>query len=271
MCQLIGQTKLLTAINRYSINTLPKTMLFVGELGCGKKTFAKYLADRLELDFVEIDKTVDSESLQDYTHNTISTIYLINLDSFSDKQQNQFLKFIEEPSKSVYIILTTSSEANVLPTVLNRCIRYCFEPYTQEELQKISGSIYTNPLAISIFKTPGKLSNLTDAGFNDLMSLANTVVQKVNVAQYANTLLITNKINYKDLYNKIDFNLFFDAVEYLAFEDFKNNNNQNSFTIYKITNRFKQLATRQNLLKETLMLNYLTTLWEAVHNDFSRA
>ena len=89
-------------------------------------------------------------------------------------------------------------------------------------------------------------------------------------ATYANALVISTKINYKDLYNKIDFYLFFDAVEYLAFEDFKNNKTQQSFIIFKITNQFKQLAKRQNLIKETLMLNYLTTLWEAVH-DISRA
>ena len=36
------------------------------------------------------------------------------------------------------------------------------------------------------------------------------------------------------------------------------------------TNKFKQYATQTNLIKEFLMLNYLTTLWEAVQNDISR-
>ena len=79
--------------------------------------------------------------------------------------------------------------------------------------------------------------------------------------------MISTKINYKDLYDKIDFNLFFDAVEYLALEDFKNNNNQQSLTIFNITNKFKQYATQTSLIKETLMVNYLTTLWEAVRNN----
>jgi hypothetical protein len=90
-------------------------------------------------------------------------------------------------------------------------------------------------------------------------------VQNIHRANYANALVISTKINYKDLYNKVDFNLFFDAVEYLALEDFKANGTQRSFTIFQITNQFKQYATQSNLIKETLMLNYLTTLWEAVH------
>jgi hypothetical protein len=90
------------------------------------------------------------------------------------------------------------------------------------------------------------------------------LVKNIHTAKYTNALVISTKINYKDLYNKVDFNLFFDAVEYLALEDFKANSTQRSFTIFIITNQFKQYATQSNLIKETLMLNYLTTLWEAV-------
>ena len=101
--------------------------------------------------------------------------------------------------------------------------------------------------------------------------MADNLVKHIHSANYANALIISTKINYKDLYNKVDFNLFFDAVEYLALEDFKVNSTQRSFTIFKITNQFKQYATQSNLIKETLMLNYLTTLWEACRNDFDGA
>ena len=43
MRQPIGQTRLLNILNSYNVSTLPKTMLFIGDQGCGKKTFAKYL------------------------------------------------------------------------------------------------------------------------------------------------------------------------------------------------------------------------------------
>ena len=269
MCQLIGQIRLLNTLNKYTVQALPKTMLFIGDIGCGKKTFAKYLANRLSLDFVEIEESVNAEDIQSFMHSTISTIYLINLDNFTEKLQNQFLKFIEEPSKTVYVILTTSAEATVLPTILNRCVKHHFDTYTLDELKKITGNANINPTAANIFKTPGKLMNLTEASFSDILNLADKVVHSISTANYANTLVVSTKVNYKDLYNKIDFYLFFDAVEYVAFEDFKNTGNQQSFIIFKITNQFKQLTKKQNLIKETLMLNYLTTLWEAVH-DASR-
>ena len=258
---IIGQTKLLSKIN--AMEHLSKTLMFLGPAGCGKHTIAKYTAEKFGLDFVEIEEFMSVQDLEDYTYKTIDTLYLINLNKFTEKQQNQFLKFIEEPSKSVYIILIANSEAGILNTILNRSIKYHLEPYTKEQIEQITNTS-VNDLAFKIFQTPGKLLNLTEQSFWEVLNLANMVVHSINRATYPNTLTVSTKINYKDLYNKIDFDLFFDAVEYLALEDYKNNKTEQSLTVFKITNQFKQYATQQNLIKEILMINYLTTLWEAV-------
>lgn len=263
MTKVIGQTKLMSIIDSYTTQTLPKALMLIGQAGCGKHTISKYISEKFNLDYVEIEESVSSADIENFLYSTINTLYVIDLTKFSEKQQNTVLKFIEEPSKYVYIILTASSEAGILNTVLNRCTKYTFESYTQQEVEQITGAT-VNEQAFTVFKTPGKLLNLTDSSFNNVINLANNVVQNIHRANYANTLTISTKINYKDLYNKVDFNLFFDAVEYLALEDFKANGTQRSFTIFKITNQFKQYATQSNLIKETLMLNYLTTLWEAV-------
>ena len=132
---IIGQTKLLSKIN--AMEYLPKTLMFLGTVGCGKHTIAKYTAEKFGLDFVEIEESVSAQDLEDYTHKTLDTLYLINLNNFTEKQQNQFLKFIEEPSKSVYIILIANSEAGILNTILNRSIKYHLEPYTKEHLDML--------------------------------------------------------------------------------------------------------------------------------------
>ena len=262
---IIGQNKLLSKIDTYyTMNSLPKTMMFIGQTGCGKHMIAKYVAETFKLDYVEINENVAISDLEDYLYSTIDTLYVINLNEFTEKQQNQFLKFIEEPSTSVYVILTATSEAGILPTILNRCIKYNFEPYTKEQIEQIINTS-VNDLAFKIFQTPGKLLNLTEQSFNELMNLAGQTITNISRVEYANALVTATKINYKDLYNKIDFDLFLDAVEYLALEDYKNTANEWSFAVFKITNLFKQYATQQRLIKETLMLNYITTLWEALH------
>lgn len=262
MTKVIGQTKLMSIIDSYTIQTLPKALMLIGQAGCGKHTVAKYIAEKFNLDYVEIDESASSADIEDFLYRTINTLYVIDLTKFSDKQQNQFLKALEEASSTTYFILTACSEAGVLNTVLNRCIKYTFEPYTKHEVEQITGTT-VNEQAFTIFKTPGKLLNMTEGSFNNIITLADSLVKNIHAAKYANALVISTKINYKDLYNKVDFNLFFDAVEYLALEDFKANGTQRSFTVFKITNQFKQYATQSNLIKETLMLNYLTTLWEA--------
>lgn len=262
---IIGQTKLLSKIDAYyTMNSLPKTMMLIGPAGCGKHLVAKYVAESFKLDYVEINENVSASDLDDYFYSTINTLYVINLNEFTEKQQNQFLKFIEEPSKSVYVILTATSEAGILPTILNRCIKHNFEPYTKEQIEQITNTS-VNDQAFKIFQTPGKLLNLTEGSFNELMDLAGKTVMNIGRAEYANALVIATKINYKDLYNKIDFELFLDAIEYLALEDCKTTANPQSFVVFQITNKFKQYATQQRLIKETLMLNYITTLWEALH------
>ena len=263
MTKIIGQTRLMSIIDSYSKQSLPKTLMLVGSTGCGKHTIAKYITEKFELDYVEIEDSVTSTDLENFLYKTIDTLYVIDLNRFSEKQQNQFLKFIEEPSKSVYVLLIANSEVNVLNTILNRCTKYYFEPYTKEQIEQIINTS-VNDLAFHIFKTPGKLLNLTDDSFKNILELAETIVHKINCASYSNAISVSTKINYKDLYNKIDFNLFFDVVEYLAFEDFKNNNSKQSLTVFNITNKFKQYSVQTNLIKEMLMLNYLTTLWEAV-------
>ena len=198
---IIGQTKLLSKIN--AMEYLPKTLMLLGPAGCGKHTIAKYTAEKFGLDFVEIEESVSAQDLEDYTHKTIDTLYLINLNKFTEKQQNIFLKTIEEPSKSVYIILIANSEAGILNTILNRSIKYHLEPYTKEQIEQITNTT-VNDLAFKIFQTPGKLLNLTDAGFKEILDLASKMVMNISKAEYANALVIATKINYKDLYNKID-------------------------------------------------------------------
>lgn len=266
MINIIGQEKLLARIaTYYSTQHLPKTLMLIGSAGCGKHLIAKYIAESFKLEYKEINEDISNTELEDFMHSTINTLYVINLNNFTEKQQNIFLKGIEEPSKSVYFILTVTSEAGVLPTILNRCIKYTFEPYTKEQIEQITNTS-VNELAFKIFQTPGKLLNLTDASFQAIVDLANKLVKNIDKASYANSLVVSTKINYKDLYNKIDFNLFLDTVEYLAFEDYKTSGTEQSLIVFKITNQFKQYVTKTNLIKETLMLNYLTTLWEATHD-----
>lgn len=268
MTKIIGQEKLMTILNNYNIMNLPHAMLFIGPKGCGKHLIASYVATKFDLDLVSIDEAFSSEDINSFNYRTIKTLYLIDLNSYTEKQQNVFLKVLEDASSTAYFILLASSEANVLNTVLNRCIKYTFAEYSKSEIEEITKTPIDD-LAYSIFKTPGKLLNLTQKDVLEIKTLAQAIFENLESLTLGHLLAASTKINYKDLYNKIDFYLFFDMAEYLSFEKLKSETEregqQKAFQIYQITSKFKQLALQPNLLKEPLILNYLTNLWEAVN------
>ena len=135
MPDIIGQDRLRARIGSYTAETLPKTLLFIGPAGCGKKLFSLELANQVKLPLVDIDDKVTADQLIEYSQKPYKTIYRINLNNFNEKMQNQFLKFIEEPADSVYVMLLADSEIGILPTILNRCIKLPFAEYTKEELK----------------------------------------------------------------------------------------------------------------------------------------
>lgn len=262
---MIGQIKLLKALNTYTLATLPQTVLFLGESGSGRHTVVNYLATKFGLDIINITAETTAEQLTEYQFCPLKKIYLINLDNITQKQQNQFLKFIEEPSETNYIMLIATAEVVTLPTILSRCIKFHMDPYTEDELKHIQ--IYNNNLLYKVCTTPGQVLAVDLRQLESMHNLASTVVLKINQASYENTLSIATKINFKDQYDKFDFDIFLKMIIYVAYQSYIENNNNQALIIYKITNNYYQLSQNKLILRENLMLSYLTELWKQCQNE----
>lgn len=279
MLQIIGQEKLKKQLDSYTLQTIPKTILFLGPEGCGKATFAHYLAEKLELDLVEIDNSITHEQLVEYSQDSRLRLYLIKLSNFVEKQQNQFLKFIEEPSSTAYVVLTADSERGILPTILNRCITFYFEPYTIDQLKQFEWltsffkASYDSNLIYSIYNTPGQLLALEPKldVIDETYKFCELIVTKIHMAPYANTMSIINKLKCKDEIkneqdlSKFEISSFLKILEFVAFNNYKETKNDLSFKIYLYTNSFKQNMFNKTLNKEACMLNFLNGLWLETH------
>ena len=262
MNAVIGQEKLVKALEGYTLETAPKTILFLGQSGCGKSWIANAFAKQLDLEVVVVQPDSTAEKLIEYYQCPINKMYLIDLKEITEKDQNKFLKFIEEPSKTMNIILMAESTVGILPTILNRCVKYVFEPYTPEQLKQFDWAVNcSEEIAYEICKTPGQLLELSADNLDQALGLCRAIVSSVDKANYANTLSIVTKINLKDDAKKIDFKLFFDLMIYAAFDDYKKNNNELSFKIYLYTIRQQAKALNINVAKEAFLLNYLDNIW----------
>lgn len=262
MNAVIGQEKLVKALEGYTLETAPKTILFLGQSGCGKSWIANAFAKQLDLEVVVVQPDSTAEKLIEYYQCPINKMYLIDLKDIVEKDQNKFLKFIEEPSNTMNIILMAESTVGILPTILNRCVKYVFEPYTPEQLKQFDWAVNcSEEIAYEICKTPGQLLELSADNLDQALGLCRAIVSSVDKANYANTLSIVTKINLKDDAKKIDFKLFFDLMTYAAFDDYKKNNNELSFKIYLYTIRQQAKALNINVAKEAFLLNYLDNIW----------
>lgn len=116
---------------------------------CQECESCKRLAKEESLDFhwvhgdKERIKKKDIVSLQDFFGNTSAQeenkrIYILEqFDQATVEASNSLLKFLEEPSKDIYAILTADEKANLLPTIQSRCQIVTFRPTSTLELQEI--------------------------------------------------------------------------------------------------------------------------------------
>jgi tRNA A37 threonylcarbamoyladenosine biosynthesis protein TsaE len=272
MQNVVGQSKLVSIFTNYTLNTMPSTLLLLGEKGSGKTFLTQRLAKHLDLELVHLSNSTSADDLISFTQSPVVKLYHIDLSEISDKAQNKFLKFIEEPTNTVKIILEAESEVGVLPTILNRCHKLTLEAYSIEELRSFAWSPKTlDPLAYRFYNTPGKLNTLSNPDmFTNLQEFCNQLLAYFPTsreADYANAMTACVKVCTKkeDTY-KFDFEVFFDMFAYTAFENYRLTGNTFSFDAYLYVIDYKQQMLNKSVAKEAALLNFLSNLWRIAHD-----
>ena len=260
---MIGQKNLLNKLSQYNIDTFPRSILLCGEEGSGKHTISKYISENIiKFNLLDITSNISDEYIDMIYRNPNPAVYLIDLTKITEKEQNVLLKFVEEPLNNSFIILLTESKNNVLNTILNRCMLFEMDNYTKDELREFITNKENEDLILSLIRTPGKIINNDLSGLNALCELVDKIVEKLSNANYANTLTIADKINYKDEYNKFDINILFDTLAYKLNKAYINTNNKNIFNMYLLTINERKKLLDKRLNKNLFMQNYLSKLWK---------
>lgn len=266
---IVGQKKLLQKLDSYTIKNVPKTILFLGEEGCGKRTFAKYLANRLDLKFVELDTAPTPEEISSYQYAVLGTLYLIDLRKFLTKEgkaQNAFLKFIEEPGENAFIVLTANSEIGSLPTILNRCTKMYFESYTAEELKQTQWlETSTDDVIYKICRTPGQVLNTSIEDVKKAYDLSRVILDHITELTYPRILSVALHINDKWHEDRLTFELFLNTLIYASFDSYLTNKRPTDLIIYNCAAKALQTQVIVGGLEEHLLVNLLTSIYDEVH------
>lgn len=138
-----------TLLNAIEKNTISHAYLFCGTRGTGKTSLARIFAKKIagencEEDIIEIDAASNNgvdeiRSLIErvkfapikgkYKVYIIDEVHMLTAGAF-----NAFLKTIEEPPSYVVFILATTEPHKVLDTILSRCQRFDFKPFSDGEI-----------------------------------------------------------------------------------------------------------------------------------------
>ena len=112
---MIGQSKLLNKLNNFTVDSFPRSIILLGERGCGKHTIVKYIQENIiKFPVMDVTQNISNEYIDNIYRNPNPAIYVIDLNEFTEKEQNVLLKFVEEPLLNSFIILLAESKTNIL-------------------------------------------------------------------------------------------------------------------------------------------------------------
>ena len=234
---IIGQDFILDKIDNYTLDTFPHTLLLEGDVGSGKHSICKYVAEHLGLEYCELLTNADRKDIDDIQFKPYPCLYVVDLTNIILKYQNSILKILEEPPTGAFFICLCTSASLVLPTILNRCIVWKLQRYTADILSKFVKNYSESgaKIALLAFNTPGKILAYEQEPVEEIYTFANNILDRVTRASLPSVLSIADKIAFKNEKGKYDLALFLEIFKVACGERVTTSNNSVYSNIYKIT------------------------------------
>ena len=264
---MVGQRDLLDRLHSFTLDTLPKTILLLGECGCGKHTLCQEMGKHFGMPVVDITDSISFESINEIYKSVSPSFYVINMVGLPEKKQNMILKFIEEPLDGAFVVLLSESKSQLLETICNRCYSMQFGKYTEEELAEIAPGVDFVKFPGLRGMQPGKLLSIGQGQYQEALDLADKFVTSLRMASLPNTLTLVGKFNYKDEYDKIDIGMWFGMLRRRILEALKSDFSEFYLTLSELTIEYSKRFSDSRMNKRTLMENYLVSAWSAAKED----
>lgn len=251
-----SQKHIYNYIDNKARDNFPRSLLLLGESGCGKHSLCDYIAEKLNLQLINISENLNFDFIMQLYEKPEPYLYIIEASKISVKEQNTILKFIEEPLKNAFIILIAENSNQLLPTILNRCQQLSFNPYTLEELKQLS----SDELILKIAKTPGQVDSLLSNNLQDMVILADKIINKIGSANLPNVLTIPDKLAFKQEKDKFDIECFSRTLNYMLLEKIKSDDNPKYLEMYKLVGEWNKKRKAPTIVQNFLFENYLVKM-----------
>lgn len=187
-------------LREWQTGRLPHAMIFYGQSGIGKETFAYRLARFLlsnpsqsvldltvcdtiikqiaenncfnlfklepnpekKTQIIDVDqvRAVKASLYKTIEKNENRVVFIHPADTLNTNAANALLKMLEEPPERTYFILVTNVLESLLPTVISRCRLVRFSQLSESNLKKIASFFNKNPPLDLIQKASGSAGKL---------------------------------------------------------------------------------------------------------------
>lgn len=229
---MVGQNELLHKIEEMVGNgRFPRTAVFVGQHGIGKRTLMGHVARMLSGDRV---LTLEHSNAVSDVRQLISTAYrnvgrftyvLPDIDRMSLAGVNALLKVIEEPPNDAYFLVSCSSVMDIPETIKSRATQFTMSRYSDAEklefLQGLNASVdaHTADMLMLMCDTLSDIRTVVDYGPSEFFQYVDRVLDSISqVSGYA-AFKLTDKVSVKESDGKYDTRLFLLAVEFLCWKN----------------------------------------------------
>jgi DNA polymerase III delta prime subunit len=213
---MIGQENNKKLIDNFiENNSCPRFIIITGTEGSSKRTFSKYIADKLNAEFMLFDNKVES------IRNVITTAYTQNknmlycvygYETMSIAAKNALLKIAEEPPTNTYVILTATNKNEILTTLTSRAVVIDMEEYSNKELEECADLFGITKNNIELCEVPLDIVKLQDINQEEFKEFLENVWEKIGTASIGNALKLTNKLKLKDEQEGYDVILFINGI-----------------------------------------------------------
>lgn len=209
---MIGQKKVLENIDILLENgNFPRFSIIVGETGFGKHELVKYIAKRMNIDYLLFDSKIsDIRSFMDIANNQEESLIYVLQDGedMALQTKNSILKIIEEVPSSAYIILLLSNTNNALTTILSRGFTFVLEGYSEEELVEYAKSVNVADITsvTKICTCPGDVNAIAKSDPKELVDFVEKVIDNIPIVALPNVMKVAKTIvdpNYPYSFNVV--------------------------------------------------------------------
>lgn len=216
---MVGQERNIKWVNTAIENDkVPKSIVIISPKGSGKRTMAKFIAQKLNCVYAPSDIKVDAvRQVIDTAYKTTDNVLYCfeNADNMKNAAKNALLKVTEEAPAYAWFVMTLMDDSTLLPTIKSRSFVMNMQPYTAEDKKLILSSLDTEhkltpeqqSYFIEMANTPYELQKLFEYG-QDFLDYVEMVADNISVVESANAFKSGNKLALKNNDEGYDLSLF---------------------------------------------------------------